>query len=103
MFSVFYYMEKSNSSGYIDNNISNCEFDEINLINFINIVDDKFIYLINNNATIEPAYYSNIVKSNSYFVNMILNKLPYLNILNMFFSNDDTQDSFIDQLNTFYC
>lgn len=95
-----YAMYTSDMNGKLFNvdEIPSSDFDGIKLANFSKLVDfDSFILLIDGSTP--SKFYRKLFLPKEFYINQIMSKLPYGNMLQMMFAAPEIQDEAIDAIN----
>lgn len=103
--SMSFYFTHSNKSNCINmDDFEKTDYEGINLLNFSNLLDNElFILLINPINDVKPLFYTKYFDINNNIVmNTIINKLPYLSLLNVFLNDETVLKKFIENINSLF-
>lgn len=98
---INYFANKSERGDIDINEYESTDYDGINMKNFIHLFDyEEFLFLVQNIMDIDPIFYNKYFYFNENYnpyIEIFLNKMPYLNILNIMLDvNEESQQEFID-------
>lgn len=98
--SIEFAMDKDDK--YITNDFEESDYDKINIANFVRMTtNEDFKLLVTNKDGLTPKYYKKyFYKENNPYLNDLIKPFPFLDIINIISSNEDTQKDFLQNLET---